>query len=209
MIRKAIKKVLPVLFIAASGSLWAQSQEAWLSGGVSIKEWVNIGSPSPGGPDSDVKLGSGFRIGLRLDFNTASHIGHELQYAYNRTSFTDNTGTILPAAGSAGMANHQFGYSVLYYTRSLGEQARLRPFLTAGFQVDDFVLPNSAANPAGSVRPGGNAGGGFKVRLSPLFGFRFDMREYVTAKPNWNGVLSNQRGPLFQTEISAGLGVYF
>ena len=52
-------------------------------------------------------------------------------------------------------------------------------------------------------------GAGLKIRLSPLFGFRFDVREYITGKPNWNGLLFANGTPLSQTEISAGLGVYF
>jgi hypothetical protein len=205
-----MKKYLPILIMAASGALWAQSEEVWLSGGATIIGNGDIGSPIPGGPASDVQLGSGFRVGVRLDYNTAGHVGHEFQYGYNRTNFTDNTGTILPAAGSAGMANHQFGYNVLYYTRATREEAKVRGFFTVGFHISDYVLPQSAGIPGSSVKPGGNVGAGLKIRLSPLFGFRFDVREYVNGKPNWSGLqLFNQKLPLSQTEISAGLGVYF
>lgn len=203
------KSYLPIVFIAAAGTLWAQSEEAWLSGGASVLANKNIGSPYSEGQTSDVQMSSGFRVGIRLDYNSAGHIGHEVQYAYNRTNFTDNTGTILPEAGSAGMAIHQFGYNVLYYARATREESKVRGFATAGFHLSDFVLPSSAGIAGSSVRPGGNVGGGLKIRLSPLFGFRFDVREYVTGKPNWNGLLVDRRGPLSQTEISAGLGVYF
>ncbi len=111
-----MNKFLPALIMAASSSMWAQSQETWLSGGVSV------------------------------------------------------------------LANGSIG---------------------------DFVPPGAAAISGSSVRPGGNVGAGFKVRLSPLFGFRFDIREYITAKPNRSGLLFNQGGPLSQTEFSASFGVYF
>jgi hypothetical protein len=204
-----MQNYLPVLIIVASGTLWAQSQEAWISGGASILASGNIGSPTPGGDIGDVQLDNGFRVGVRLDYNTSGNIGHEIQYAYNRTNFVDNTGNILPAAGKAGMAIHQFGYNFLYYPHVLSEGSRIRGFATAGFHISDFVLPRMAGTPGSSVRPGGNAGGGVKIRLSPLFGFRFDVREYITGKPNWNGLLFARRVPQFQTEISAGLGVYF
>ena len=149
-----MKKYLPVLIMAASSALWAQSEEVWISGGASILASGNIGSPTPGGPASDVQLGSDFRVGIRLDYNTAGHIGHEFQYAYNRTNFVDNTGTILPAAGSAGMANHQFGYNFLYYPRPLTERdRRYAPLPRADFHVSDFALPGSAGISGSSVRP--------------------------------------------------------
>jgi hypothetical protein len=204
-----MKKYWPVLIIAVSGTLLAQSQEAWISGGASILAGGNIGSPTPGGDIGDVQLDNGFRVGVRLDYNTAGHVGHEIQYAYNRTNFVDNTGNILPAAGIAGMGLHQFGYNFLYYPHALTEGSRIRAYAAMGFHISDFVIPSATGLTGSSVRPGGNAGGGLKIRLSPLFGFRFDVREYITGKPNWDNLLYQRRLPLFQTEISAGLGVYF
>jgi hypothetical protein len=202
-------KCLPVLMVVASSALWAQSGELWLSGGASILANRNIGSPSSGGQTSDVQLGDGFRLGFRFDFNSAGHIGHEIQYGYNRTSFVDNTGTIRPDMSSNGMAIHQGGYNLLYYRRAK-EESKVRPFATAGVHFSDFVLPGSGGPPqGGSVKTGGNVGAGVKVRISPLFGFRVDLREYITGKPNWKGLLVNQGGLLYQTEISAGFGVSF
>jgi len=134
-----------------SPSLRAQSQDIWLSGGV------------------------------RLDCDTAGHIGHKFQYADNRTNFIDNTGLILPAVGSAGMANRQFGYNFLYYPRAR-EKSKIRTFATAGFHVSDFALPEQAVVSDSSVRPGGNAGAGKKIRRGDS---------------------------VSQTEIAAGFGVYF
>jgi hypothetical protein len=204
-----MKKCLPVLILVASSTLWAQSGTLWFSGGASILANGNIGSPFPDGQTSDVQLGNGFRLGFRFDFNSAGRIGHEIQYGYNRTNFVDNTGKILPDAGSAGTAIHQGGYNLLYYLRARKEESKVRPFATAGFHFSDFVLPGSGGPQGGSVRPGGNLGAGAKVRISPLFGFRVDVREYITGKPDWNGLLYKGGGPLYQTEISAGFGVYF
>jgi hypothetical protein len=209
-----MKKCLPVLILVASGALRAQSGELWLfSGGASILANGNIGSPFSDGQTSDVQLGNGFRLGFRFDFNSAGHLGHEIQYGYNRTNFVDNTGQIRPDNSNNGMGIHQGGYNLLYYLHAAKkeskEESKVRPFATAGFHLSDFVLPGSGGPQGGSVKPGGNVGAGVKIRLSPLFGFRVDVREYITAKPNWNSLLFNQGGPLYQTEISAGFGVYF
>ncbi|HXP86082.1 MAG TPA: outer membrane beta-barrel protein [Bryobacteraceae bacterium] len=205
-----MKTVLPILLFVFSCQLRAQSGELWLSGGASLLANGAIGSPSPDGSSSDVQLGNGFRVGFRYGFNSAGHIGHEIQYMYNRTDFIDNTGMILPEVGSAGTAIHQAGYNLLYYKRAAKEESRIRPFATVGFHLSDFVLPPSAGPQQGSsVRPGGNFGGGVKVKISPLFAVRVDVREYVNGKPDWSGLLVHQGGALFQTEVSAGFGVYF
>lgn len=72
-----MKTLLPLLLLAFSGALRAQSGELWLSGGASILANRNIGSPFSDGQSSDVRLGDGFRIGARFAFNSAGHIGHE------------------------------------------------------------------------------------------------------------------------------------
>ena len=205
-----MKTLLPLLLLSFSGELWAQSGELWFSGGASILANKDIGSPFSDGGQSDIQLSNGFRIGLRFAFNSAGHIGHEIQYAYNRTNFMDNTGAILGDVGNAGTAIHQAGYNLLYYFHETKEGLKVRPFLTTGLHINDFVLPASAGPQQGSsVRLGGNLGAGVKVRISPLLAFRIDLREYITAKPSWNDLLFNQRGILYQTEISAGFGVNF
>jgi hypothetical protein len=196
-----------LLFLPAIAS--AQSGEFWLGAGASIFANTNIGTPVPGGQPDDVQLGNGFRLNSRYAFNTSGHFGHELQYAYNRTTLTDNTGAILGDTGSAGTAIHQFGYNLLYYTRATKEDHKIRPFVTGGFHLSDFVLPGSGSPQGSSVKPGGSIGGGVKIRLSPLFGLRFDAREYFTGKPGWGGLLTNRGGLLYQTEVSAALGVLF
>jgi hypothetical protein len=204
-----MKIFLSLLLLGFSGELRAQSGEFWLSAGGSILANKDIGSPFPAGSASDTQLANGFRIGFRYTFNSAGHLGHEIQYAYNRTSLMDNTGVVFGAPGSAGMAIHQAGYNLLYYFPATKEGMKVRPFVTGGVHVSDFALPGSALSPGSSYRAGGNLGAGVKVRLSPLFAVRLDVREYVTGKPNWNGLLVNQGAALFQTEISAGFGVYF
>lgn len=204
-----MEKYLPVLLIAAAGVLHAQSGELWGDGGASILLNSSIGSPFPGGNSSAVKLDNGFRAGIRLGLNSAGHLGHEFQYAYNRSALSDSTGTFLPQVGSAGMAIHQVGYNLLYYLNPTNENERVRPFFTAGANLDSFSTPASANPRGGSARFGFNYGGGVKYRISSLFAWRFDIRGYDSGKPNWRGVLYNQSGLLQQFEASVGFGVYF
>jgi hypothetical protein len=203
-----MKIILPLLLLSFSSELWAQSGELWFGGGASILSNRGIGSPSSDGKPSDVQLGDGFRIGFRFAFNSAGHLGHEIQYAYNRTNLMDNTGAILGDAGSAGTAIHQGGYNLLYYFPATKEGLKMRPFVTGGVHFSDFVLPGSAALQGSSVKAGFNGGAGVKVKISTLFALRFDVRQYETGKPKW-GVLTNQHGLLHQTEASASLGIYF
>src|ERR1035438_9151353 len=173
-----MKRFLPVLLILFGNALRAQSGELWFSGGVSILENQNIGSPYSDGQSGDVRLGDGFSAGIRLTFNSSGHIGHEIEYAYNRTSVTDVTGVVLGAPGSVGMAIHQGGYNLLYYFPAMNEERKVRPFVTGGVHISDSVLPGAATLSRTSVKPGFNFGGGVKVRISTLFAVRFDLRQY-------------------------------
>ena len=175
-----MKRFLPVLLILFGNALRAQSGELWFSGGVSILENQNIGSPYSDGQSGDVRLGDGFSAGIRLTFNSSGHIGHEIEYAYNRTSVTDVTGVVLGAPGSVGMAIHQGGYNLLYYFPAMNEERKVRPFVTGGVHISDSVLPGAATLSRTSVKPGFNFGGGVKVRISTLFAVRFDLRQYET-----------------------------
>jgi opacity protein-like surface antigen len=203
-----MRRYLPVVFLTFSGALWAQSGELWFDAGESILSNRDLGTPFvSGGRPSDVQLDNGFRFGFRFGFNSGGHIGHEIQYAYNRTHFIDNTGAIL-GVNSAGMAIHQGGYNFLYYATKEG--SRIRPFGTGGVHFSNFVPPGaSATSGGGSTKFGFNYGAGVKVKISSLFGIRFDLRQYQTGKPDFGGLLNNQSGLLRQTEVSAGFGLLF
>src|SRR5579864_6962198 len=206
-----MRRYLPVLFVIFSGALWAQSGELWFDAGESILSNRNLGSPfstiSGGRPD-DVQLDNGFRFGFRFGFNTGGHVGHEIQYAYSRTHFIDNTGAIFGAVSSPGMAIHEGGYNFLYYATPEG--SRIRPFATGGLHFANFVPPGSSASyGGGSTKFGFNYGGGVKVKVGSKFGVRFDVREYQMGKPDFGGILQNRSGLLRQTEVSAGFGLLF
>jgi opacity protein-like surface antigen len=217
-VKQRISPMFLIILITASfGVLHAQSRELWISGGESNLRFPypssnrDLGSPDPSGQPNDVRLDNGWRFGLRLAFNTPGSFSHEFQYGYIHPNLIDNTGTIL-SDPSDRMSIGQVGYNLLYNfaPRKKWREATVRPFLTAGVHVNNFRLPSSASTgPSGNARVGFNYGAGVKVRITPLFGLRGDLRGYETGKPNWGGLLVNQSGLMHQMEASAGVGIYF
>jgi hypothetical protein len=214
---RTLPVLLIVLILAFSGTLRAQSHEVWISGGESNYRFPyppgnrDLGSTDPSGQPNDVRLDNGPSVGLRFAFNTNRSYTHEFQYVYTLPNFIDSTGNIL-GDPSARMSISQFGYNVLYNLkpRKTSRERTIRPFVTVGIHVNNFRLPLTAATgPSGSARFGFNYGAGLKVRLSPLFGLRGDLRGYETGKPDWGGLLVNQGGLIHQMEASAGVGIYF
>jgi len=201
------------LLLCCLPAAYAQSHELWVSGGYTEFAFPysntnrNLGSPVPSGNSNDVQIGNGWRVGVRLDLNTSGPFGHEFQYAYNRPNLRDSTGLLLGDVGPPRMEMHQVGYNLVYSFAS--SEAVVRPFATAGVQLDDYVLRGTDLSADHSAKFGANYGVGAKFRLSSIFGLRLDFRGYETGKPNWNGVLFKNGGLLHQAEASAGLGVYF
>jgi len=219
-----MRKLAVLLFLAVAGSAWGQLFEVWFNGGESLMSNKGLGTtnvdgngnPLPGASQNDVTLGNGFRFSFRMTLNNESHFGHEVQYAYSRTSLDFaaqpgtvgtilNPGTPASTASSQGMAVHQGGYNFLLYATNEG--TRIRPFATGGVGFANYVPPGASAySGGGSNKFGFNYGGGVKVRLTHLFGARLDVRQYTTPKP-FNLPLAS--GWLRQTEVSAGFGVIF
>jgi len=196
-----MRKLAVVLFLAYAGSAWGQTFEVWFNGGQSLLSNKGLGSTltaAQGGTKNDFKLEDGFRFSFRMALNNDGHFGHEVQYAYSRTK--------LNILGSEqGMAIHQGGYNFLLYATPEG--TRIRPFATGGVMFANYVPPgSSAAQGGGDNKFGVNYGGGVKVRVTSMFGLRFDVRQYTTPKP-FN--LELREGWIRQTEVSAGIGVMF
>ena len=89
-----------------AGSAWAQTADFWFDAGTSLIDSylgadpaycvVATGLTAPTGAQcqaagdngKDLQLGNGFRFGFRFGFNWKDHFGHEIQYAYSRTSLS-------------------------------------------------------------------------------------------------------------------------
>jgi opacity protein-like surface antigen len=198
-----MRKLIVVLGLTFAGAAWGQTGEIWFSYGESFLSNANVGTLSAfGGSSSDVKLDDGYRFSFRFGFNQGDHFGHEIQYAFNHTQFdATNSGGV-----KNGMHFHQGGYNFLYYLTS--DKLRIRPFATAGVQFDDFVPPGGGISSGSQNKFGANFGAGVKFHVKGKISARVDVREYLSGKPNFN-VLALTSGPLWQTEVSAGIGLGF
>jgi opacity protein-like surface antigen len=173
-----------------------QVAELWLGGGTSVLTNRGIGSFTPAGTPDDVQLKGGFRINFRMGLNSTRFTGHEFGYAYNRTRL------VIPGSQEQGMAIHQGFYNYLLYATKEG--FRVRPFATGGGHFSNFVPPGvSVTQGGGATKFGLNYGGGVKVRVTDMWGFRLDFRQYMTGKPF---DLPLVRGWMRQNELSAGIG---
>ncbi|MCL5742800.1 MAG: outer membrane beta-barrel protein [Acidobacteria bacterium] len=195
-----MKKLIPTaaLFFFA-GVLSAQMAEVSVSGGASALSNKVLGSASgtTAGGD-DISLDNGFRLAFRFTLNPNKFFGHEIGYAYSRTTLKFQNSP----SSDAGMAIHQGFYNFLVYATPEG--SRIRPFATGGVHFSNFVPPGySVTSGQGTNKMGFNYGGGVKLKLTDLFGFRVDLRQYQTGKPFDLG----GGGLLRQTEISAGLSI--
>ena len=186
--------------MAFSGTAYGQAGELWFNYGESILSNNGIGTASAfGGTPNDVKLDDGYRFSFRFGFNVGDHLGYEVQYAFNHTQL-DQGGQ------KSAMHFHQGGVNALYYLTS--DKIKVRPFATGGIQFDDFVPPGGGINYGSQNKFGANFGGGVKVHVKGMWAVRFDVREYVTGKPDF-GILAGASGALWQTEVSGGVGIGF
>ncbi len=196
-----------------AGSAGAEGIEFWFLAGQTLMSNGGLGTDacapgtvtslcqSIGATGNDVSLTDGFHFGFRGGFNTGDHLGYEMGYMYNRTNLKYND----QGGAQQGMAYHQVMFNALYYITN--PDARFRPFATGGLGFTNYVQPgSSAAYGGGTTKLGVNYGGGVKIRLTSLFGLRFDLRQATTPKPFGFPLAS---GWLRETEISAGFGIHF
>lgn len=187
----------------------AQSFEAAISGGVARFSGANLGSATGLSTDPQYMMKNGFRLTFRMAINSWRFFGHEFGYAYNHTSLavppiTATTGlagqTTTPAT-TISVPTHQGFYDFLVYATPEG--TKIRPFAAGGVQFTGFFPPGTSAYYGNQVTKYGiNYGGGLKVRLTSIWGIRFDARFYNMGKPF---DLPNQSGRLIQQEYSVGV----
>ncbi|MBM3812554.1 MAG: hypothetical protein FJW20_13085 [Acidimicrobiia bacterium] len=187
-----------ILLTMMAAGMYGQVFEVGVHGGVSRLSGRNIGTISTGAPGGGIQttLEDGWRMGFRMTLNNWSFFAHEFGYAYNRTQLRFAT----TPPEESGMAIHQGLYNFLVYATPEG--TKVRPFATGGVHFSNFVPPGaSVTQGGGSNKFGVNYGGGIKVRVTEMWGIRFDVREYLTGKPF---DLPGASGKLRHMEVSAG-----
>jgi hypothetical protein len=188
-----------LLLILATGLAMSQSAEFSVTGGVSRLNNAQIGGIVDQFGSAGFSLADGWRIGFRTTVNNWRFFGHEFGYGYNRTQLRDDS-----TGEETGMAIHQGFYNFLAYATPDGSV--VRPFAAAGAHFNNYTPPGaSVTSGGGSSKIGFNYGGGVKVRVSPIFAIRFDVRQYKNAKPF--EFLQNRKGLIGQLEVSLGFGL--
>jgi hypothetical protein len=191
--------VLAIALLTCSAAGFSQVGEISVSGGGS-----RFGGGSPGTEDTTTDSGKisvkgGFRMDVRLTINNYRFFGHEFGYGYSRSTYE------LPSSGDVSVPVHQGYYDFLVY--GTPEGATIRPFACGGAQFSSFFPPGSSAYYGNQTTKFGiNYGGGIKVKVSPIFGIRFDVRQYNTGHPF---EYSNRSGRLLQTAFTGGFSINF
>jgi opacity protein-like surface antigen len=203
--------LVPVVLCVCSFAALGQSFEASASFGRSLfpGNSKNLGADSTGNPYT---MNDGFNMALRMTLNSWRFFGVEVGYGYNHTGIDVPASTVpgtLPGQPSTSVPAqtisvpiHQgFGDFLVYATP---EGMRIRPFAAGGVHFSSFFPPGASAYYGNQeTKFGINYGAGLKVRLTEVWGIRFDARYYNNGKP-FNGSFSNQSGRLNQLAVTAG-----
>lgn len=176
-------------FMAAGTVAHAQVAEIGAYGGLHRISGKDLGS--------GYRLDDGWLFGFRLCLNSYRFMGHEFGYGYNRTQWS-----IADSPGSEqGSAIHRGFYNFLLYP--VPEGSPVRPFGTGGVHFNNYIFPGySVSQGGGSTKFGFNYGGGVKVKVTSMWGIRFDVRQYWNGKPFNNFLLGTGKTKLL--ELSAG-----
>ena len=188
------------VFFAGTGLASAQVGEFSLSGGVSRFGNTSLGTNvDSAGNATNITINNGFRLAFRFTLNTYKFMGHEFGYAYNRSGVNLGTGGTVP------MNIQQGFYDFLVYATPEG--ARIRPFAAGGAQFSSFFPPGTSIYYGNQeTKFGVNYGGGIKMRVTPIIGLRFDVREYSSGKPF---KFTGESGWMNQLEASVGASFLF
>jgi hypothetical protein len=189
-----------VIFFAGAGLASAQVAEFSLSGGVSRFGNTSLGTNvDSAGNVSKVAINNGFRLAFRFSLNNYKFMGHEFGYAYSRS------GVNLGTSGTVPMNIQQGFYDFLLYATPEG--ARIRPFAAGGAQFSSFFPPGASIYYGNQeTKFGVNYGGGIKMRVTPIIGIRFDLREYSSGKPF---KFTGESGWMNQLEATVGASFLF
>jgi opacity protein-like surface antigen len=199
-----------IFLFLCSSVLCAQSLE--LSGSAGATRFAGnpigyLGFTSATTPVGRVEFNPGWQAAMRFTWNQSRWFGHEAGLSYGRHRLTHEVGTAAIAEVEADRSLLMAFYDLLAYATP--EDAKVRPFLAAGFVGTGFRAPQVAVQISGrqeATKLGLNFGGGVKIPVAEHWFVRADVRDYATPKPL---DLIAQEGWLHQVEVSAGIGLRF
>lgn len=200
---RLIAVLLPFLLWSSAPVLApAQSAEVTLTVGWSTFTNNTIAEePRLGAAPDPATLDNGVRIGARLSINRWTFLGHELSYAWQRSSFK------IADQEFGGMSIQHFYYNFVVHATPSGTV--VRPFVTAGGGFSSFFPPGvSSFSGGGDTEFGFNVGAGLKFKLADNYGIRIDLRDHVTGKP-FDRFFRTTSGRLHNVEYSGGFSLLF
>jgi hypothetical protein len=184
---------------AAAQGLSFKSLELSVSEAISYhtKKQFEIGPPQSTTPiEEEMRLDTGHRHEVRLNFLTTKHIGSEAFYTYGSTNVVFTRQTAPGDSLSIPIQLHHFGVSILYYPTG-EESSKWRPFIAVGGgakiyrptgEGQDIATDPLRGNLSSffeSSRGAFNYGVGVKRSLGRSFGLRIDLGNVVTAAPTF------------------------
>jgi hypothetical protein len=199
----------PIVVLAAGCLLAisapAQYAEIGITGGYSLFRDGEIATfGSFGGSTEKYELDDGIRIGARMSFDFRGYFAHEVAYSWQhatfRITFSDPFTQTISESGSS-IHNYYYNF-VAHATR---RDSAVRPFITGGGGMSNFVPPGADVLSGGQTKFGYNYGAGIKFLLSDRYGIRFDVRDHITGKPFFHDV----PGQLHNLETSATFSFLF
>lgn len=189
-----------VVFASSTTLALAQSAEISVSGGVS--RFANPLTTAGGGDNTPITLTQGFRLVFRFTWNQGRFFSHEVGYGYARSHFHYQGN---PVQDISPVSLHQGLYDFLI--NATPEGSRVRPFACGGVHFTSFYPPGASVYGGSVTKFGFNYGAGLKVKLTPIWGIRADVRQYATGKPDFG--FNPPSGWLRQTEITGGFMFMF
>jgi len=149
-----------------------------------------------------LELEHGMRVGGRLTLNSGPLLGHELTYAFERHDLK------VGGEEESTATSQEFFYDFIAHLTP--KRVVVRPFFAVGVGLVAYTAGDEGVfeNAGGLTKPGFNYGGGLKLKTSRFTAVRFDVRDRITAKPDFLD-LEGGSGRLHSVELSGGFSLLF
>jgi hypothetical protein len=230
---KKARFLIPLAILLLAAPAFAQTQyrfEVYAAANMPQDKKFEISYPQSTTPmKGTYEFSPGARGGVRFGSDGKRHWGQEFDYSYGGNS-TRIVNQYNGGRFAFTVRAHQFAYNVVWYPRSLDRKRKVFPYLTAGAGARFYRLSQATMNEALDPNRAGlgklsnesiftfNAGGGVRFRVNDVYGFRIDVRDYVS-DPTRFGLPENSTNPsqvvfpvtglLHQIEVSFAFVYYF